>query len=210
MKFFSGKESHHTDLAKRLRMNDSNEQPDNGDQMWPSESKGHKILPDPNQDVNNESAADVQNIVDIGNKILMFVSIKVYPGLRDHIQVTKDIQEVCFRVIDNAGTGNCFYEAILATNVFRRKFPKYKDDHNMLRAELQKHAVCNPGLAREFYQLYATPPEKIEEAIHFLNENLEHKGLDNGKWFFEKISKDETYKIFREHIDVEDDSPNSV
>jgi hypothetical protein len=97
--------------------------------MWTSESKRHKISPDPNQDVNNESAADVQNIVDIGNKIPMFVSIKVYPGLRNHIQVTKDIQEVRFRVIDNAGTGNCFYEAILATNVFRRKFPKYKDDH---------------------------------------------------------------------------------
>jgi hypothetical protein len=117
-----------------------------------------------------------------------FISIKLFPLLQDHIQVTKDVQNIRFRVISNDGTGNCFYESILATNVFRKKFPKFKDDHHMLRVELQNHAVRNPGLAREFYQLYATPEEKLEEAIHFLTENLENNILENGKWLFQKMA----------------------
>jgi hypothetical protein len=126
-----------------------------------------------------DSSVKIAN-VDKWIGIPKFISIKLFPLLQDHIQVTKDEQNIRFRVVNNEGTGNCFYESILASNVFRKKFPKFNDDHHMLRVKLQNHAVCNPGLARQIYQLYATPEEKLEEAINFLTENLENDILENG------------------------------
>jgi hypothetical protein len=65
-------------------------------------------------------------------------------------------------------------------------------------------------LAREFYQLHATPEEKLEEAINFLIENLENDILENGKWLFQKMAWEDRYKAFRQHYNVVDDSPSSV
>jgi hypothetical protein len=126
-----------------------------------SPRKKPKLLSIPKQESKQEcmdSSIKKAN-VDKWIGIPKFVFIKLFPLFQDHIQVTKDIQNICFRVVNNEGTGNCFYESILASNVFWKKFPKFKDNHHMLRVKLQNHAVCNPGLAREFYQLYATLEE---------------------------------------------------
>jgi hypothetical protein len=177
-----------------------------------SPRKKPKLLSIHKQESNQEcmDSSIKKGMVDKWIGIPKFTSIKLFPHLQDHIQVTKDVQNIRFRVVNNEGTGNCFYESILASNVFRKKFPKFKDNHHMLRVELQNHAVRNPGLAREFYQLYATPEEKIEEAINFLTENLENDMLENGKWLFQKMAWEDRYKTFREHYNVVDDSPSSV
>jgi hypothetical protein len=147
------------------------------------------------------------NAIEEVKNVPSLVSVPVFSELHAHVHMSKKMEKMLFHVFDNEGLGNCFYESILASSVFQKKHPHYKGDYSKLRADLQSIALGNPEIATAVFHFFENPNDVLAGAEEFLNENIKNAGLEDGKFLFENLSRDEK---FRAHFGIAHECPHSV
>jgi hypothetical protein len=126
------------------------------------------------------------------------VRIMWEPCMKEHIDLPTDITELYFSVLDNAGTGDCFYQVILDSKVFQREYAHYgTNDVQILRKEIQTYANKHEALSQQIIDFFYGPKEKEDLAIWNLQLSCKSNDREDTNWAFESLA---IHDVFLEDI----------
>jgi hypothetical protein len=101
-------------------------------------------------------------------------------------------------VLDNAGTGDCFYQVILDSKVFQREYAHYgTNDVQILRKEIQTYANKHEALSQQIIDFFYGPKEKEDLAIWNLQLSCKSNDREDTNWAFESLA---IHDVFLEDI----------
>jgi hypothetical protein len=122
------------------------------------------------------------------------VRIMREPCMKEHINLPGDITELYFSVIDNEGTGDCFFQVILDSTVFQRENAHYGPDNvQLLRTDIQRFAKRNEALSQKIFDLFYDQKQKEDFAIWNLQFSCQSNDREDSNWAFEFLSKNKDY-----------------
>jgi hypothetical protein len=114
--------------------------------------------------------------------------------MKEHINLPRDITEFYFSVIDNEGTGDCFYQVILDSTVFQREYAQYGPDNvQLLRTDIQRFAKRHEDLSQKIFELFNDQKQKEDFAIWNLQFSCQSNDREDSNWAFELLSKNKDY-----------------
>jgi hypothetical protein len=105
----------------------------------------------------------------------------------DHLEDRIDFH---FSVLDNVGKGDCFYECILNSVVFKKSVNKaLANDIQSLRDALKNFGLKNPEFSREVYNIFYDINDVAEHSLEQLNNSLWLDDWENTEWLFDELRK---------------------
>jgi hypothetical protein len=157
----------------------------------------HDVLPFDTADQQELSGDPIESPNDVpkdADDVPLAVRIMYEPCMMDHMDISTENKELYFSVIDNEGIGDCFYDAILNSNIFQRERPSYRTNVQRLRTEIQNYAKENEALSKGIFEFYYDSNEIVELAIWNLRYSCKSiKGREDTNWAFELLSKNKEY-----------------
>jgi hypothetical protein len=107
-----------------------------------------------------------------------------------HFDHLDDRNEFHFSVLDNVGKGDCFYESILNSFVFKERVNNaLAYDIESLREAMKNFGINNPEFARELYDLSYDVNDVAEHSLEQLNKSLWDDDWVDSEWLFDELRK---------------------